>query len=149
MIFDRIKNIENYKNLQRIYEALHFLASLEPNELPSSTVYIDGDTVFANPGVLISKPVKECVYESHRKYIDIHYTVSGVEGISTADAESLKVIKNYEHDILFYDGCSPVDTTCWLAPGCFMICFPNDAHRAAMMMNAPAEIKKIVVKVKV
>jgi len=149
MIFDHIENIENYKDFSRIYEALRFLSALTEEDFPSATVHIDGDDIFANPSIFCSKPIKDCVYEGHRKYIDIHYIVSGVEGISTANVKNLKVSKDYVEDILFFESDGEVDTTCWLTPGCFMVCFPNDAHQVAIMRDIPAEIKKIVVKVKI
>ena len=60
--------------------------------------------VFCNPVSLTSKPEEACIYEAHKKYIDLHYIVAGREGIATADVKSLteSVSYNAERDIAFY-----------------------------------------------
>ena len=89
MIFDLLKNAGTYQNLPAIYRALQYLQTLDPAALPESRVEIDGDRIFANTVRLTSKPFESCVFEAHRRYIDIHYIVSGVEGIGVASVGAL------------------------------------------------------------
>lgn len=148
MIFDTLKNKDNYRHDPLLFQALEYLSTLEPGTLPSETQVLTEGVLFCNPVCFISKPESECKYEAHQNYIDLHYIVEGVEGIATADCASLTVIEAYdgEKDILFLSG--EEDGRYYLKPGQFMVCFPNDAHKVGMMADAPAPIRKIVFKIK-
>ena len=147
MIFDSIQNKENYKDFSKLYQALCFLSELPQNEIPDSGTTLIKDQLFCNPVILTSKPEEECVYEAHKKYCDLHYIVSGTERIATADISALTVKTPYlaENDIEFLTG--DADGCYDLKPGQFMVCFPNDAHKVAIMTDKPANIKKIVFKI--
>lgn len=148
MIFDTLKNKDNYRHNPLLFQALEYLSTLEPGTLPSETQILTEGVLFCNPVCFISKPESECKYEAHQNYIDLHYIVEGVEGIATADCASLTVTEAYdgEKDILFLSG--EEDGRYYLKPGQFMVCFPNDAHKVGMMADAPAPIRKIVFKIK-
>lgn len=147
MIFDSLKNKERYKDFPLLYQALNYLAQLKPDELPDSTVVLIKDTLFLNPVSLVSRPEAECIYEAHKKYTDLHYILEGVEGIATAAPSALTETSAYDEakDIMFFEG--PEDGRYYLKPGQFMVCFPEDAHKVAMMKDNPAPIKKIVFKI--
>lgn len=147
MIFDSLKNKDNYKEFTLLYKALDYLSSLGPHELPDSTVVLIKDTLFLNPVSLVSRPETECAYEAHKKYIDLHYILEGVEGIATAHPSALTETAAYDEDkdIMFFQG--PEDGRYYLKPGQFMVCFPEDAHKVAMMKDEPGPIKKIVFKI--
>lgn len=149
MIFDTIKNKSNYSSNELLSKALDYLEKLTLATMPQSSVVLIKDVLFANPVVLNSKPENECIYEAHKKYIDLHYILEGVEGIATADTSSLKetIPYNSEKDIAFYTG--EKDGQYFLKPGQFMVCWPTDAHKVAIMKDSPGTIKKIVVKIKV
>lgn len=149
MIFDLLENAGTYQGLPAVYRALQYLQTLDPAALPESRVEIDGDRIFANTVRLTSKPLESCVFEAHRRYIDIHYIVSGVEGIGVASVDALAPLEpfNQEKDIGFYEGAHHSLT--FLHPGEFMVCWPEDAHKVAIAQNAAAPIVKMVVKVAV
>lgn len=148
MIFDTLKNKDNYRHNPLLFQALEYLSTLEPGTLPSETQVLTEGVLFCNPVSFTSKPESECKYEAHQNYIDLHYIVEGAEGIATADCASLTVTEAYdgEKDILFLSG--EEDGRYYLKPGQFMVCFPNDAHKVGMMADAPAPIRKIVFKIK-
>ena len=75
--------------------------------------------------------------------------MEGAERIATADVRSLQVKTPYseEKDIGFFTGSA--SGSCLLRLGDFMVCFPSDAHKVAMMDQRPETVKKIVVKIKV
>ncbi|MDV4152104.1 YhcH/YjgK/YiaL family protein [Clostridium sp. AL.422] len=149
MIFDNINNINNYKSFPVIYRVLQELSKFNLQNIPTSTVVYEKDNLFANPVLLTSKPESECIFEAHQKYLDIHYILEGIEGISTAHTSNLDIKKSfdYKNDVGFYTGNA--DGTYFLNPGDFMICWPTDAHKVAIMKNSPIAIKKIVFKIKV
>lgn len=148
MLFDSIQNRENYKDHPLIYQALDYLSRLQPGELPAPGTILIPDILFCNPVTLTSKPETECIFEAHQKYMDLHYIVEGVEGIATADISALKTVKPYDEqkDISFLDGKE--DGRYDLKPGQFMVCWPNDAHKVAIMQEKPGHIKKVVFKIK-
>lgn len=149
MIFDSIQNKENYREYEMLYQILCYLDSLKQGELPLPDTVICENRVFCNPVSLTSKPEEACIYEAHKKYIDLHYIVAGREGIATADVKSLteSVPYNAERDIVFYKGSA--SGRYLLNPGDFMVCYPSDAHMVAIMENKPENIEKVVVKIKV
>ncbi|HJB00304.1 MAG TPA: YhcH/YjgK/YiaL family protein [Candidatus Mediterraneibacter merdavium] len=148
MIFDSIDNKDSYKHFPLLFQALDFLSNLPENTLPSTGTILIEDQLFFNPVTLVSKPESECIFEAHRKYIDLHYIVEGVERIGTADITALTETVPYseEKDIGFFAGTA--DGYYNLKPGQFMLCFPHDAHKVAIMSDRPAPIKKIVFKIK-
>lgn len=149
MIFDNIKNIDNYKSFPVIYRALEEISKFNIQNIPTSTIVYEENILFANPISLTSKPEFECIFEAHQKYLDIHYILEGTEGISTASTYNLDVEQPYDEnkDVAFYKGYA--DGIYYLNPGNFMICWPSDAHKVAIMKNSPNTIKKIVCKIKV
>ena len=149
MTFDNIRNLENYASLNDIYMDLRFLSVIDKQNFPKEKVRIDGNRIFARPVTLTSKPVEDCMFEAHHKYIDIHYIIAGKEGISTRSTCELTPVDDFKEidDIGFFQGVP--SGTCYLRPGEFVVCWTQDAHRVAMMDGKPGEITKIVVKVKI
>jgi len=149
MIFDSIHNKENYKEEGKIYQALCYLAGIKSWEEAIPDTIIQKDSIIANPVSFVSKEEKDCMYETHEKYIDVHYIMEGAERIATADVSSLQIMTPFseERDIGFYQGDE--SGRYLLKPGEFMVCFPSDAHKVAMMDKTPETVKKIVVKIRV
>lgn len=147
MIFDSIANKDNYRDFPMLYQALCFLADLAEKELPAPNTVLIEKELFCNPVSLVSKPESECIFEAHRRYSDLHYIVNGVERIATCDIRALtsKVPYDDAKDIEFLTG--EADGYYDLKPGQFMVCFPNDAHKVAIMKDQPAPIDKVVFKI--
>lgn len=148
MLFDSIQNRENYKDNRLVYQALDYLSRLRSGELPTPGTILIPDVLYCNPVTLTSKPETECIFEAHRKYLDLHYIVEGIEGIATADISALQTVEPYDEqkDISFLEGNE--DGRYYLKPGQFMVCWPNDAHKVAVMNEKPEHIKKVVFKIK-
>lgn len=149
MIFDSISNKENYKEEKEIYQTLNFLEKLKKWDDVESNAIIQKDWISANPVSFLSKDESECMYEAHRKHIDVHYIMEGIEKIATADVKNLqeKVPFDKGKDIGFYEGCE--SGSYLLKTGDFMVCFPSDAHKVGMMNTVPGMVKKVVVKIRV
>ena len=77
MIFDSISNKENYKEEKEIYQTLNFLEKLKKWDDVESNAIIQKDWISANPVSFLSKDESECMYEAHRKHIDVHYIMAG------------------------------------------------------------------------
>lgn len=147
MIFDSIKNLNNYKNNNELYDILYYLHNL--NKMPSANTVLKENSIFCNPVYFTTKSESECIFEAHKNFIDLHYIVKGSEKIATADITSLTPHTPYDadKDIGFYTGKQYGSYI--LNEGDFMICFPSDAHMVAIAPEAPKAVEKIVVKIKV
>lgn len=147
MILDSLQNLENYSEFTEIYRVLGWLAALPKSELPDARVEL-GNGSFAFPVSLTTKPEAECLYEAHKKYIDIHCVISGVETISVQNISEVvnSVPFDEAKDIGFYDGEEAA--RCYVSPGMFLVCFTEDAHRCAMMRDVREVVQKIMIKVK-
>lgn len=149
MIFDQMKYRENYSGLDKIAQALAYLAEQgEKLQELQKSIKLTED-ICINPVSFTSKPEADCLFEAHRKYIDVHYILAGEEKIATADVHKLKEEKPFdaEKDIGFYTGTAS-GSYVLKAGGDFMICFPSDAHKVGMMTKTPADVKKIVAKIR-
>ena len=148
MIFDTLKNVDNYKGLGRVYEALKFLAETDFNKIDLGRYELDGDNIFYMLQSYDTDPDKT-VSEAHRKYIDIQFMVEGEEIIGVADISSEKELTEAkeENDVWFYN-CKTEPLI--LSAGKYMVLYPNDLHCPGVATNGKAlTCRKVVVKVKV
>ena len=148
MIFDTLKNIENYKGLGRVYTALKFLAKTDFNSMELGRYELDGDNIFYMVQSYDTDP-KKTIAEAHKKYIDIQFMVKGEELIGIApigyDEKETEAIP--QNDVWFYE-CKTEPIT--LIENSFMVLYPNDLHCPGVATNGKSiTCKKVVVKVKV
>jgi biofilm protein TabA len=91
--------------------------------------------------------------EAHRKYIDIHTTITGSERIDWYPASMLtaKSFYNEEEDAIYYERKEPlVGAEINMYPGIFAAFWPEDAHMPQIMTGKKSElIKKAVFKINV
>lgn len=152
MIFDNIKNCENYYGCHpKFEEAFAFIKRALNENLPADRYELDGAALFAFIQEYETKLPEESQFEGHKNYIDIQCIVSGIEcmeAFDIADAE-LKTPYSAESDIGFFvDNEKAVQAV--LESGSYGIFFPHDVHKPGMCFGGvKAAAKKIVVKVRV
>ncbi len=148
MVFDRLKNAQQYFPLgERIEKALKYLVDTDFENVEPGTYEIDGENIFAIVQLYNTKPSSSTKWESHRKYIDIQYMVSGKEKMGFTDSQKVIVLQEYHagNDISFHKG----EGNYLIADeGHFAIFFPADIHMPQVAINIPHEVKKVVVKVR-
>jgi biofilm protein TabA len=87
-------------------------------------------------------------YESHRRAVDLQYTIEGGEGIEWAHTGDLAADGDYdtERDLQFY---VPGESSALVKnlPGCFSIYVPTDAHRPKIQIPGHVDVFKAVVKI--
>ncbi len=151
MICDRIENASLYAGispfLARAFDALKDSVLVNG---PDGRRDIDGDNIYCLIQRYRSRPPVECKLESHQNYIDVQFVLSGEEVIRHAHRDSLEVSQPYDSakDRALYvprDGMSSV----WLDAGTFAVFFPHDAHMPCLQADGPADVHKVVVKVRV
>lgn len=149
MILDTLSNAARYENLHPLFPpALRHLRELAKcADLSDGRIDIDGDALYAIVARGKGKPRAAARNESHRRYIDIQYTMEGSDIIGwmpTSEChESLGYDKN--KDVEFY---ADVPAS-WIEvkEDYLAIFFPHDAH--APMANTDQPMVKIVIKVAV
>ena len=148
MIFDTLKNVDNYKGLGRVYTALKFLAETDFTKIDLGRYELQGDDIFYMVQSYDSDPDKT-ISEGHKKYIDIQFMVEGEEIIGVADIDDEKELTEAkeENDVWFYN-CKTEPLT--LSAGKYMVLYPNDLHCPGVATKGKAmTCRKVVVKVKV
>jgi YhcH/YjgK/YiaL family protein len=90
-------------------------------------------------------------FETHRRFVDLQYTLAGCEALEWTPRDSLIADGDYEEatDLCFYFGSFPLGKVI-AKPGVFSIFTPMDAHRGGIRYDARAtEVLKLVVKIPV
>lgn len=148
MIIDSIKNTKLYFGLgKRIEEAFTWF-SKKGQGANIGEHKILGNEIFAIVSNYKTKSRKQGFWEAHKKYIDIHFIINGVEQIGYANINQLKIVKPYN---------KTVDRTLLTGNGSFFtlnknrfgIFYPDDAHMPGVTLGDIKNVKKVVIKVKV
>jgi biofilm protein TabA len=127
--------------------AFAFLERTDLAALPEGKLVLEGEDLFATVARLSNRPRADSPLEFHRRYLDIHFLLSGEEEIGwrpTSDCHARRGSFDAGADIQFAD-----DTPeCWalLRPGNFLIVWPEDAHAP---LAGSGELHKVVVKIAV
>jgi YhcH/YjgK/YiaL family protein len=147
MILDRIGNSVLYAGLSPDFKAaFEFITTTNFEKAVPGTYTLKGDMYYMLQNYE-TKPESEGFFETHRKYIDLQYVISGRERHDYAHFSTLRVRNPYndEKDLTVYDGegCSFV-----LNQGFFVVYFPEDAHMPNLMAEGnPEKMLKAVVKI--
>ncbi len=152
MICDHIENRKRYTLCSAFEKAFTFLEQLT-DATPDGTYELDGKKVFAMVQSYDTVPGEPEQFEVHRKYIDIQYTISGVEVLAwTHDTKDIPVRTEYcsEKDFAFL--ASPANTQIAhleMKPGMFAVFFPEDAHWGKVQSAAagPQHVRKVCIKI--
>lgn len=152
MILDKIENAAQYAGIHAgIDMALAAEAKYNSENYETGKVELDGDKVFLNRGAYETHDPKTAIFEAHGAYIDVMYMVEGEETIYVKPTSDLKnVTKPFDPSIDALladldDDATPVHLTA----GSFIVLFPQDAHAPGCWANGPANVKKIIGKVKI
>ena len=146
MILDSLDNAHRYVSLNKGFEkAFEFLNRPDLKELPAAKYDIDKDLVFAIVANEQGRKAEDAQLETHNKYIDIQFILSGIDNMGWKPKLSCyqKATEyNLKNDLQFFTNKPDV----WLAvkSGMFAIFFPEDAH---MPLISSEQIHKVIVKI--
>lgn len=136
---------------QRLEKAFTFLRGSNLSEWADGTYPVDGEEIYAMvQSFHVESPI-DVEFETHRKYIDIQYVISGHLELMTAHREDLIPVSDYDpkNDVVFYQRTDKY-TAVRLQPGQAAILMPEDGHRMVCFPGKePVDIRKCVVKVMV
>ena len=148
MIYDKLENMETYFPVsERLAKGLSLLKTVDFGSLSDGRYEVEGDRLFYMLQSYESKESNDQP-ESHKKYIDIQYLLSGEELIGAGSLSEMteEVSANPEGDIWFHHG--PLSNI-KIGNGYFAVFFPQDAHAPGKAVGSPAPVRKVVVKVKI
>jgi YhcH/YjgK/YiaL family protein len=147
MIVGELPNWKNLNGLNGLEKAFRFLEESSRCELSAGKHTIAGDELYALVIRAESRPAQDAQFESHQRYIDVHYLIDGVEMIGFAPRDSLKLTRKYEEEEdteLFELPSHYVQLT--IRPGQFVVFFPGDAHLPGCHTAEKHRLNKIVMK---
>lgn len=151
MLYGHIDEPETYAHLAKhpVWNQAFNWIRTNASSRPNMGIHpIIGDSMFANVMEYETVDRPGARYESHRKYIDLQYTISGSELIEWSLARTLRPDGNYdaEKDLQFY---LPSDskTLVHMLPSHFGIFFPQDAHMPKLRNGTDKLVYKLVVKI--
>ncbi len=146
---DKVQFAKQYHLNQAAWDkAFAYLKNTDLKTLASGKHVIDGDKVYATVSEAPTKDYDKTAFESHRKYIDLQYVITGEENMAKAPVTSVTVSKPYDEatDLADYTGEGEIYT---VPAGTFMLFFPTDAHRPNITPGGNKVVKKIVIKINV
>ena len=152
MIFGNIHNLGDAPKWlpEPLRKAVDLLRATDFAALAPGRHECEGDDIFFQVIDLTTKPANENRPEVHRKYIDVQFSLVGHEKIGFAVDTGANLVAQdllAERDLLFYEQATN-ETFLEMVPGSFAVFFPNDVHRPACAAGEPAQIRKVVVKVR-
>jgi YhcH/YjgK/YiaL family protein len=147
MIIDRLSRAGLYQGLgPRVQAAFDYLLRTDLEKLEDGKYELDGDRLFALAFRYTSKPRESGEWEAHHRYADLQYIVHGKECMGVALEGRLQE-EPYDAacDCLVLTGeCSDIIT---LHAGEFVVFWPGEAHMPNLAVDAPAAVRKVVVKI--
>ena len=151
MIVEHIKNKRLHEGAHPLFsQAFAFVEEYLKEKKPVGKYEILGDALFAMVQEYDTKESSACRFEGHRRYIDVQYIISGVEGMNVMEKSRAEAVTEYDHqtDVTFF---APAEDTTLLTVrgGEFALFYPHDIHRPGVAVEVPAPVRKIVVKIAV
>lgn len=150
MFFSPVALAEKYNYLEdKFTRAYKWLAETDLTALAEGAYPIgNDDTVTANVQLYTTFSPEEGAFETHDKFFDIQYLVSGLEQFGVCNRAGLRVKKEVpENDVIFYEEPEHSGSVL-LTPGDLIVVAPEDAHKPRCCAGTPAAVRKVVIKVK-
>ncbi len=135
--------------MDRVQKAIQYVKSLDMQNHELGTFPLEGNDYYMVQEYETKIPELKKL-ESHKRYVDIQWIVSGEEKISVSDVVNLKVMEAYDEkkDVMFWEGTENMMETV-LTAGSYVVLYPKDAHMPGQAVEAPGKVKKFVIKVAV
>ena len=149
MYYDQLARASLNRYPAAIGRALQWLRGQDFTQLPAEKIAVEGEHITAQLLELTSRPAAELRPEQHRHHVDLHYLIDGEETIGVAlDCGANPIAQPYDpaRDLLFYESAAG-ENFINLRPGQFLVLYPEDIHRPTIATNAPAPLRKIVMKI--
>ncbi len=138
-----------FKDKERWDKAFTFLKNTDLSSLEIKKYELDGDNLFALVSEYITRNEEDTKFESHRKYADIQFVISGSEKISVSPVTKKREVLTPYDETTDNEFMTVTESTDVIANSQkFFLFFPSDLHRPGMKAEVNEQVKKVVVKVK-
>ena len=153
MIVSHINNFEKEQGFFSpiLQKGLRYLINTDFSKVSNGRHVICGDDMFAIISEYSPEDKEKRKPETHEKYIDIQYIISGEEIMGYKNfSQASMVLEDHliEKDIVFYKGIDN-ESEIKLQQGMFAIFFPWDIHRPGCISKTDIEVRKVVLKIKI
>ena len=149
MISDALNSLPSAGLHPVLQQALTLAIAANPQEKTPGRYALQGDTIFMNVMQFATQSPEQKKAELHQQYIDIQMLLSGEERILFGMTDSARHCEemHIEDD---YQLCSQIadEQAMVLKPGKFVIFMPGEPHKPGCVVQAPMDIKKVVIKVR-
>ena len=149
MILDHLDNASLYRDLGPLFaQAFDYMKAFD-SATPDGRHDLAGNDLYMLVQTFETAPPSEKSFETHRRYADIQYVVSGRETIWFQPAPLLrpKTVYDAEKDFTFFDGDE--DRPLLLGPGDFTVFWPRDGNKPACRWGEACRVRKIVAKIRI
>jgi len=152
-VYADVNSIEfehQYKaNIETWDKSFAFLANkVMLDTMAPGTYPINGKLAYASITNVPSKTDADAKWESHRKYIDLQYVISGAEKMEVMPIAGASVTEPYNEakDAAHYTGNGKFYIA---TPAAFYLFFPADVHRPNILADGyNGKVKKLVIKIR-
>ncbi|MDM3452446.1 N-acetylneuraminate anomerase [Citrobacter sp. Cb028] len=149
MMSDELRSLPSAGLHPVLQQALTLAVAANPQEKTPGRYELQGDNIFMNVMQFATQSPEQKKAELHREYIDIQVLLSGEERILFGMTDSARQCEEMlvEDD---YQLCSQIadEQAMVLKPGRFVIFMPGEPHKPGCVVQAPMDIKKVVIKVR-
>ncbi len=149
MILDTISNSGSTEALNdRFRQLFEYLRTHDLTKAPAGRIAIDGDALYINLEDATLRRREEQLLEVHRRYIDVHFPLDGLETIGWSSLSELSEDKadayDEARDFRFYHQAASTYFT--VSPGQFYVMYPEDAHAPII---GEGTLRKAVAKIRI
>ncbi|WP_217595996.1 YhcH/YjgK/YiaL family protein [Cohnella sp. GbtcB17] len=130
--------------------AMAFLRETDFRSMQTGRIELDGERMYALLSESVTRSPEEALGEAHGLYADVHYVLDGAERMGFApgaDGTSVKQDLLKTEDVVLYDRLGQ-ESCLYLSKGMYAIFLPGEIHRPGIYIEAPASIRKVVVKIR-
>ena len=149
MISDALNSLPSAGLHPVLQQALTLAIAANPQEKTPGRYALQGENIFMNVMHFTTQSPEQKKAELHQQYIDIQMLLSGEERILFGMTDSARQCEemHIEDD---YQLCSQIadEQAMVLKPGKFVIFMPGEPHKPGCVVQAPMDIKKVVIKVR-
>lgn len=139
MIYDNIEHLKRYPFLEKV-------KNFDFDLVKDGKFEIEDDVFFGVGLNYKTKPEIDCLWESHKKYLDVHVILEGEEIINVSEISQMEISKPYvaDSDYMLFNGIK--EQSIHLTKGSFLVLYPNEVHQTAVMIEHESAVKKVVFK---
>ena len=124
--------------------------SLKNIELDNCNKIVLDENCFLLEQAYISKDKKDCLFESHKKYIDIQYIFEGDEIMEVENINNLTISKKYDEELDYAKyNQNKSSSSLLIRQNELAIFYPNDAHMPCIKLDENKKVIKAVFKISV